>query len=109
MRQRVERLAFRHRPQPGRAIVTARGHPAAARIDDYAAWYRDFRDRLGSLSRTKQRQSALPLIHTWEHPRGRGSKQEAAGTLMEIPTISEAFIHKYLRDMCALGLIDPVE
>jgi fatty acid CoA ligase FadD9 len=78
-------------------------------VDDYAAWYQAFRNRLGSLSRSRQRHSPLPLIHTWERPRGdaRIPEHQAAGEPSEIPGISEAFIHKYLKDMCALGLIDP--
>jgi fatty acid CoA ligase FadD9 len=78
-------------------------------VDDYAAWFQAFRSRLGSLSRSRKLHSPLPLIHTWERPRGDAGvlEHETAGALSEIPGINEAFIHKCLKDMCALGLIDP--
>jgi thioester reductase-like protein len=93
------------------------------RIDDYAAWYRAFENRLRALSRPKRQYSLLPLIHTWERPMRNGATRydterfhrhlaqlaeiEATEGLAEIPPIGEAFIHKCLADMCALGLIEP--
>jgi fatty acid CoA ligase FadD9 len=91
------------------------------RVDDYGVWYGAFRSRLNSLSRVQRQQSLLPLIHTWEHPKARAQANydtasyrrdlekisQAAGTRSpgEAPRITEAFIHKCLKDMQALGLI----
>ncbi len=90
------------------------------RADDYGAWHRAFRSRLDSLSRAARQQSLLPLLHTWEEPRGRGRTYDTAayrrdlaivsrdaGTppAGEAPRITEVFIHKCLRDMVALGMI----
>ena len=90
-------------------------------IDDYAAWYQLFRDRLGSLDRSARRLSLLPLFHTWERPKrgrridadtsgfdrhlARALRPEGTGQLAPIPRITEAFVHKGLSDMRALGLI----
>jgi fatty acid CoA ligase FadD9 len=96
---------------------------ALEEIENYAEWYRAFRNRLSSLERSKRRQSLLPLIHAWQQPMAnsgarydttslhghlaRLAKRHAAQPLAEMPSINEAFVHKCLADMCALGLIDP--
>ena len=87
----------------------------------HGAWHGAFRSRLNALSRLQRQQSLLPLLHTWEHPRARARANydtasyrrdlakisQAAGTQtpVEPPRITEAFIHKCLKDMQALGLI----
>jgi fatty acid CoA ligase FadD9 len=91
-------------------------------IEDYEAWYRAFGNRLSALSRSRRRHSLLPLIHAWRRPMrndaadddtacfhahlGELAAIEATRELAEIPAISEAFIHKCLADMRALGLIE---
>lgn len=93
------------------------------RVDDYAAWYRAFENRLRTLSRPQRQHSLLPLIQAWQRPMRDGAAGydterfdrdlaqlaaiEAPEGLAEIPPISEAFIHKCLADMCGLGLIEP--
>lgn len=92
------------------------------RVDDYAAWYRAFTSRLGSLSRPQRSQSLLPLIHAWEQPIGlaavrpdtktfyrglsRIARVAGAERPIDTPPITEEFIHKCLKDMHILGLIE---
>ena len=95
-------------------------------VDDYATWHRLFKDRLGSLDRTRRQLSLLPLMHSWERPRRGGSIDgdasrfdrpsaqpptlERGEQLAPVARITEAFVHKGLADMRALGLIhDPVD
>jgi fatty acid CoA ligase FadD9 len=88
------------------------------RIDDYDAWYPAFKSRLNSLGRTQRQRSLLPLIHAWKEQRGAGAGQRydttsysehlaqiALEPAIEAPRITEAFIHKCLKDMQMLGLI----
>jgi fatty acid CoA ligase FadD9 len=90
-------------------------------VDDYAAWHRLFKERLGALDRTTRRLSLLPLLHTWERPargrrtNGERSRCERSDAHAAEPgrgeqaapanRITEAFVHKGLSDMRALGLI----
>jgi fatty acid CoA ligase FadD9 len=89
------------------------------RTNDYGAWYRGFRDRLNALSRSERQRSLLPLLPSWEQPRGRGGGGYDAASLRrdlaaiardgqppsEAPRITEAFVHKCLGDMQLLGII----
>ena len=91
------------------------------RVDDYGAWYKAFKSRLGSLNRQQRQQSLLPLLHTWERPRAvaranhdtasyrrdmaRVSQVEGTEAPTEAPRITEEFIHKCLKDMQLMGLI----
>jgi len=93
------------------------------RMEDYASWYLAFCNSLGTLDRSKRKLSLLPLIHAWERPITRPAARfdkptlsadvahlaggGAADPLADIPCISEAFVHKCLADLCALGLIGP--
>ncbi|XXX76733.1 thioester reductase domain-containing protein [Sorangium sp. So ce134] len=102
--------------------VRSAGYPVA-RVDDYAAWYAAFRDRLLQLSEPLRQRSPLPILSAWERPaRADGEVFDAerllsrlrqlaarggAGDLAALPHISEPYIHKYLDDMVALGLIGP--
>ncbi|WP_437334862.1 thioester reductase domain-containing protein [Sorangium sp. So ce394] len=102
--------------------VRSAGYPVE-RVDDYAAWYAAFRDRLMQLSEPLRRHSPLPILNAWERPaRADGEvfdaerllarlRQLAArgggGDLATLPHVSEPLIHKYLDDMVALGLIGP--
>jgi fatty acid CoA ligase FadD9 len=88
------------------------------RIDDYARWYRTFQERLEALPAAQKHASPLPTIYQWERPirgevsfdarrlRERLAALAPPGGAVEMPRIDEAFVHKYLRDMVALGLID---
>jgi fatty acid CoA ligase FadD9 len=91
------------------------------RVDDYGAWYKAFKRRLGSLNRQQRQQSLLPLLHTWERPRAgaqanhdmaayrrdmaRNLQAEGTQPPTDAPRITEQFIHKCLKDMQLIGLI----
>ncbi|WP_437779849.1 thioester reductase domain-containing protein [Sorangium sp. So ce1097] len=93
------------------------------RVDDYAAWYAAFRDRLMQLGEPQRHASPLPILHAWERPaRADGevfdaerllarlqqlAAREGSGDLTFLPHVSEQLIHKHLDDMVALGLIGP--
>jgi fatty acid CoA ligase FadD9 len=91
------------------------------RIDDYPAWHRLFKDRLAALDRTTRQLSLLPLLHQWERPtRGRRNDDDTHAPSLAQPApgepqacsphITEAFVHKALADMHALGLIhEPID
>ncbi len=89
-----------------------------ARIADYDAWYRIFRERLSGLSEPRRRHSPLALLHAWAHPRGEheprvdgsrfvGALRAISEELAELPHVSEALVHKYLDDLAFLDVIDP--
>jgi fatty acid CoA ligase FadD9 len=103
--------------------VQTAGYPVE-RVDDYRAWITEFRKRLSALSDAEKQRSPLPILQQWERPAsGRGALVLDCQRLLErlgalsarpgdedlalLPHIDEAFIHKYLDDMVALGLIEP--
>jgi fatty acid CoA ligase FadD9 len=91
------------------------------RIPDYAAWYRAFRDELGRLADPLRQRSPLPILDAWAHPVRANAKGFDAALLLDrlrrlsrpgeelaaLPHVTEAFIHKYVDDMVALGLLGP--
>jgi fatty acid CoA ligase FadD9 len=95
--------------------VRSAGYRVAV-VDDYARWYTDFATKLKSVDGPRRKASPLPIIQRWERPLSGGQVRldaarfaEASRNLpgrLEIPHITEAFIHKCLADMRALGLID---
>ncbi len=95
--------------------VSSAGY-AVKRIDDHAAWFRAFRERLKALRPAEQQRSVLPILHQWERPiRGdlafdnRQLKERlraaAPGRVVEIPRIDELYVHQYLKNMVYQGLI----
>ena len=67
VRQRVERLAFGHRPQPHRAVVTARGHPAAKGIDDHVPHLRSWPEQQMRLAAIRCAQSHRAILASRDH------------------------------------------
>ena len=97
--------------------VETAGYPIR-RIDDYASWYQTFGARLMELTADQRQHSALPILQLWAEPNaGRdGERFDASefrqevrrlkpGGEADIPHLSEAFLHKYLADLCELGLL----
>ncbi|AUX39065.1 oxidoreductase [Sorangium cellulosum] len=91
-----------------------------SRIDEYARWYEAFRERLEALSQAQRQRSPLPILRQWARPIGRELRFDTARLeqrLREIaarpgarvdaaaPHLTEEYLHKYLRDMVAAGVI----
>ncbi|WP_437622351.1 thioester reductase domain-containing protein [Sorangium sp. So ce1151] len=93
------------------------------RVDDYAAWYAAFRDRLMQLDERRRHLSPLAILDAWERPAradgevfdaqrlvtrlGQLAAREGTADLATLPHVTEQLIHKYLDDMVALELIGP--
>jgi fatty acid CoA ligase FadD9 len=82
------------------------GH-ALVRIDDYAAWLREFRARLERLSEPERRRSPLPLIARWAEPTDAGGQIRLDNTrfraalrahlgIDDVPLLDEAYLHHCL-------------
>lgn len=91
------------------------GGIALTRIADHPDWFHRFADRLRHLPDAERQASALPILAYVEHPlpaapvlvRNKNFvglvRDLAAGP--EVPGLSEGYIHKYLDDLRALGLL----
>jgi fatty acid CoA ligase FadD9 len=98
--------------------VVSAGYPLE-RMDDYAAWYRAFRDLLGRLADPLRQRSPLPIVELWARPAPASAPGFDASLLLArlrslsrpgedlaaLPHVTEPFIHKYVADMVALGLL----
>ena len=84
------------------------------RIRDYDLWYRLFNERLQALDDTQRQRSPLPIIHQWQMPireiyeagldaRGFVGRlkeiSSAEGVALQLPKLTEAYLHKCLRDI----------
>ena len=88
---------------------------AVQRVADHADWFQRFGDKLRNLPEEDRQRSSLNILghlaqpHVAHPPRVRSDRFEAAVRDprggKDVPHITEAFIHKYLGDMRALGLI----
>ncbi|NKI15917.1 AMP-binding protein [Spongiibacter sp. KMU-166] len=86
------------------------------RIADHAEWRTRFEEKLNNLSEEQKQRSAKEVMGAYARPRPTESLSHAASnyrklvptlsTGPEIPHLDEAFIHKCLRDLKALGMID---
>jgi fatty acid CoA ligase FadD9 len=100
--------------------VASAGYPVT-RVDDHAAWFAAFRERLLALPPELQHRSPLPILYQWARPipvdgealfdarRLRARLGEIAERAVEIPRVDERFVHAYLEDLVALGLIGEPE
>lgn len=97
--------------------VATAGYPIE-RIADHAAWFSAFSDRLRQLPVKQRQHSSLPILKQWAEPSlGRESERVDASRFgrevrrlmpcgeASIPHLSEAFVHKYLADLRALGML----
>jgi fatty acid CoA ligase FadD9 len=85
------------------------------RVRDHGQWVKRFEAKLSTLTEAQRHQSSLSILGAWRHPHPAhppmsGSQHfiDAVQDLAcgpEVPHLTEAFIHKYLDDMRALGLI----
>jgi len=97
--------------------VASAGHPLV-RIPDHAAWFEAFRAKLEALPPAERGHSALPILHLWAKPLdGREAARVDASRFVQevarrqpagdpgIPGLTEAYLHKYLEDLVALGIL----
>jgi fatty acid CoA ligase FadD9 len=85
------------------------------RVKDHAEWLKRFQAKLSTLTESQRMHSSVMALGAWStpheaHPAPIGSAHyiEAVRKIPcgpDVPHITEAFIHKYLGDMRALGLI----
>lgn len=86
------------------------------RIDDHATWYERMENKLKSLPEAQRQRSMIDIMAAYHRPYSADfvspdcSNFEALAKVVnegeDIPALSEAYIHKYLKDMVLLGLID---
>jgi fatty acid CoA ligase FadD9 len=90
--------------------IESAGYPVQ-RIADHADWFQRFGDKLRNLPEEERQRSSLNILghlsqpHPADPARVSTARFEAASK-GGVPHIDEAFIHKYLGDMVALGLIE---
>lgn len=98
--------------------VASAGYPVS-RIGDYGDWLRRFEDKLRNLPEDQRNLSSINILGHFAHPHpptdasplaydgfAAAVAQVPAGP--ELPHLTEEYIHKYLADMQAKGLIEPV-
>jgi len=89
--------------------IASAGYPVK-RIADHAEWLRRFEEKLRNLTEPERQHSSLSILGHLEHPHEPNPKPVAsaafAAAVTQIPQLSESYIHKYLADMAALGLIE---
>jgi fatty acid CoA ligase FadD9 len=92
------------------------GYPLR-RVDDYSQWLAEFRASLEKLPAAKQKASPLALMELWAQPRSSASVLADSGEFTKalarvsagnavVPCLSEAYVHKYLGDLTAQGLLE---
>lgn len=81
------------------------------RINEHGEWYRRFTNTLRNLPDEARQRSSLSIVEHFQEPHPVGGPvahterfEEAVGG-RTVPHVTEHFIHKYLADMAALGLI----
>jgi fatty acid CoA ligase FadD9 len=98
--------------------IQAAGYPLE-RVPAYAGWLRRFKERLDALGPAEKQRSPLAILGAWAQRRSpaRELRFDAAhlqarlaelsgDASVAIPHLTEHLIHKTLRDMAALGLIE---
>jgi len=99
------------------AWVASAGYPLE-RIDDHATWYATFGARLRELAPAERQHSSLPILDPWAEPIASLDRERVDATRFclqlrrcrpggeaEPPHLTEAYLHKYLEDLKALGLL----
>jgi len=81
------------------------------RIADHAEWYQRFTDKLRNLPDEERQRSSLNIVEHFREPHPVGGPLANTKRFEEVvgggtlPHVTESFIHKYLADIAALGLI----
>jgi fatty acid CoA ligase FadD9 len=90
------------------------------RIPDHAAWFQAFGARLRDLPGALRQHSSLPILAQWAEPLDGLDAERVDATRFvqqvrrlhpggeaDLPRLDEAYLHKYLDDLQALGIIKP--
>lgn len=90
---------------------------AIDRIDDHAEWHRRLTEKLHQFPEETRQKTSINILHSFAAPhdprpeRLQADRYQAAvrgiAAGPDVAGLSEAFIHKYLDDMVACGLIAP--
>jgi fatty acid CoA ligase FadD9 len=99
--------------------VESAGYPLR-RMEDHAAWFAAFGARLRQLPPEEGRRTALPILSRWAEPDRSWERERIDATQFlaqvrrrrpggeaEPPGVTEGFLHAYLEDLQALGLVPP--
>ncbi|MGA2080219.1 MAG: thioester reductase domain-containing protein [Holophaga sp.] len=90
------------------------------RIPDHAAWFQAFGARLRELPGALRQHSSLPILAQWAEPLSAWEAERIDATRFvqqvrrlhpggeaDLPRLDEAYLHKYLDDLQALGIVGP--
>jgi fatty acid CoA ligase FadD9 len=85
---------------------------AIDRIADFEDWTRRFTYALKRLPEGQRQHSVLPIMSHFARPQAAGSSPIRNDAFVKgagpVPSLSEAYIHKYLDDMRRLGLLPQI-
>lgn len=89
--------------------IESAGYPVQ-RVADHGDWFQRFGDKLRNLPEEQRQRSSLNILGHLSQPHDAHPPQVSSARFEavvgdSVPHIDEAFIHKYLGDMVALGLI----
>lgn len=96
--------------------IESAGYPIT-RIEEHSEWFQRFSEKLKSLPEQQKQHSAVDVMGAYANPHGSGPAvhvdcagfKSLAGDLStgsDIPSLDETYIHKCLKDLQALGLIE---
>ncbi|WP_340313476.1 carboxylic acid reductase [Rhizorhabdus argentea] len=98
--------------------IASKGYPVA-RVDDHDDWMQRFESKLRNLPEAERQVSSLNILEHFAHPHSAAPSPLKSDDFVAaiaslsparaIPHLTEAYIHKYLDDMEARGLLRAVE
>lgn len=98
--------------------IASKGYPVA-RVDDHDDWMQRFESKLRNLPEAERQISSMNILEHFAHPHSAGATPLKSGDFVAaidslspartIPHLTEAYIHKYLDDMEARGLLKAAE
>lgn len=94
--------------------IQSAGYPVQ-RIEDHKSWFERMQDKLNTLPEAQKQQSALDILMAYSRPYPTSSNPSGCKNFksliqeinagMDIPHLSETYIHKCLADMQLLGIL----
>lgn len=96
--------------------IASKGYPVA-RVDDHDDWMRRFESKLRNLPEQERQLSSLNILEHFAHPHPAAASPLMSDSFvaaveslgLEIPQLTEAYIHKYLEGMRTRGLFGEIE